>query len=251
MRQMMFRISAILVCTLFITTAGHGQYNERYKAKNEWIKTGASFTLLLGAGWIPNSVTPFTAQQLETLDLNQVPRFERFVTNNWSPKHAKVSDYLLYGSFAIPVFSALAGNPKSDVKPLAHMYLQAFFVNTALTQATKGLSHRTRPYVYNPDAPEAKKLERDARLSFVSGHTSTTAANCFLAASWYSYYHKDPTSRAMVWTAAVLYPALTGYLRIRSGKHFVTDVVGGYILGAAIGIGVPWAYQRFNKPNTP
>ncbi len=39
-------------------------------------------------------------------------------------------------------------------------------------------------------------------------------------------------------------PALTGYLRIRAGKHYPSDVLAGYALGALIGYAVPALHRK-------
>jgi len=46
-------------------------------------------------------------------------------------------------------------------------------------------------------------------------------------------------AKILIWTGAALYPALTGYLRRNTGNHFRTDVITGYLIGAAIGYFIP------------
>ncbi|MBT8218659.1 MAG: phosphatase PAP2 family protein, partial [Bacteroidia bacterium] len=43
----------------------------------------------------------------------------------------------------------------------------------------------------------------------------------------------------VVWTTAIAVPALTGLLRTRAGKHFYTDVIVGFVVGAAVGYLIP------------
>ena len=51
-------------------------------------------------------------------------------------------------------------------------------------------------------------------------------------------------ARRYLWATAAIVPAIQGYLRVRAGKHFVTDVVVGYLIGAAVGLLVP-SLHRF------
>jgi len=40
-------------------------------------------------------------------------------------------------------------------------------------------------------------------------------------------------------------PAIQGYLRVRAGKHFPTDVITGYI----VGLGSAWLMHKMHAPN--
>jgi len=53
--------------------------------------------------------------------------------------------------------------------------------------------------------------------------------------------------KPIVWTAAATIPAITGYLRVRGGRHFPTDVIGGYIVGAAVGCLVPHLHRTIKQ----
>jgi len=39
-------------------------------------------------------------------------------------------------------------------------------------------------------------------------------------------------------------PAVTGYLRYEAGRHFPTDILGGYALGALTGVLIPIMHRR-------
>jgi membrane-associated phospholipid phosphatase len=47
-----------------------------------------------------------------------------------------------------------------------------------------------------------------------------------------------------VWATAAAFPLVTGILRLTAGKHYPSDVLVGYLVGAATGILVPFAHQR-------
>jgi membrane-associated phospholipid phosphatase len=85
----------------------------------------------------------------------------------------------------------------------------------------------------------SEKTTTEARLSFYSGHTTGTAANCFFVAKVFNDYLENKTARILIWTGAAVYPMVTGYLRRDSGHHFRTDVITGYFAGALIGYFVP------------
>ncbi|MEQ8424859.1 MAG: phosphatase PAP2 family protein, partial [Cyclobacteriaceae bacterium] len=78
-----------------------------------------------------------------------------------------------------------------------------------------------------------------------SGHTSHTAAASFFMAKVISDYHPNMNkgARIILWSAAVYIPALTATLRVKAGKHFPSDVVAGYAVGAFAG----WLIPQLHK----
>ena len=114
---------------------------------------------------------------------------------------------------------------------------------------TKTIVKRTRPYVYDPNTPLEKKQSVDARFSFYSGHTSTTAATTFFIARIFSDYLENTLTKTLIWTGAIVYPALVGYARRNTGNHFRTDVIVGYLIGASIGYFIPELHLRNDSFN--
>ena len=124
------------------------------------------------------------------------------------------------------------------------MYAETFALTAALTGLTKNLVKRPRPFVYNPNIELSYKQEGRAQYSFFSGHTSISAAMCFMTAKVFHDYNKGSWARPWVWAAAAIIPAITGILRQQSGQHFVTDVIGGYVIGATMGIIIPTLHSK-------
>ena len=89
----------------------------------------------------------------------------------------------------------------------------------------------------------------NAKLSFYSGHTSTAAAMSFFVAKVFSDYLPNADVKFVIWTSAVVYPALTGLLRQDSGSHFPTDILIGYVTGALIGYFIPVLHKSKLKDN--
>ena len=46
---------------------------------------------------------------------------------------------------------------------------------------------------------------------------------------------------------AAALPALTGYLRIRAGRHYPSDVLVGYLVGGAVGYLIPTLHKKKPK----
>ena len=106
-------------------------------------------------------------------------------------------------------------------------------------QSVKTTMLRERPYLYNPDVSWADKGKKDARLSFYSQHTSLTGYLSFFAAKIYHDTHPQAKNRWLVWAGAGALTSATGFLRVRAGKHFPTDVIVGGAMGALVGWGIP------------
>jgi membrane-associated phospholipid phosphatase len=71
----------------------------------------------------------------------------------------------------------------------------------------------------------------------------------FFVAKVFSDYLSNPDVKFLIWTSAVMYPALTGLLRIDSGNHFPTDSLIGYLTGALIGYFIPVLHRNKLKDN--
>lgn len=182
-----------------------------------------------------------TKAEVEMLRTQDVWAIDRWAIKQYptGAKARKVSDFFLYSSFALPLSMLASDRGRNDVGAMGAFYVEALLITSALTDLTKGLVRRSRPLAYNEFVDINLKLEKGVRTSFFSGHTSTTAAMSFLTAKMYADFHPDSNLKPVVWTTAALIPAATGFLRMRGGKHFFTDVLVGFITGAAIGILVP------------
>jgi membrane-associated phospholipid phosphatase len=184
-----------------------------------------------------------TEEQIAALDRERIPGFDRFASRKARARAVHNSDVLLYGSMGLPLTLLADRELREDAAGAGLLTAEAFLLNTALTQITKELILRPRPLAYNADVPLEIKLERDARLSFFSGHTSTAAVLSFATAKLWTDYHPDSDLKPVVWATAALIPVTMGYLRVRGGKHFPSDVLVGLVVGAATGILVPQLHR--------
>jgi membrane-associated phospholipid phosphatase len=89
-----------------------------------------------------------------------------------------------------------------------------------------------------------ERLHKYAENSFFAGHTAATASVAFFTAKVFHDLHPGSPWRPVVWGAAAAVPATVGYLRLRAGKHFLSDNIVGYAVGATIGILVPELHKR-------
>lgn len=231
-----------LIGTELLTAQNTSPY--QLDLKRELALMGSGIALSVGGRVLQANTTALDSAQIAALDADDIPAFDRAVTENWSVAAQKTSDYTMMSSFATTFFLIGSREVRSDKLVVPVMALEALLINGGLTDMTKGSILRTRPFVYNPEAPMDRKLRSDARFSFFSGHTSYTAVASFFTAKVYTDYHPDSKAKEVVWAAAALLPAVTGYYRYRGGKHFATDIISGYVVGGLVGYGVPYLHRK-------
>ena len=187
-----------------------------------------------------------TTEDIMNLNTQNIWAFDRGVVDNFSANSGMLSDYLLYGSILTPFTHYLGKRARKQTGVILGMTLEAFLVNDGLTSLLKTTTSRFRPYTYNPDVPLDDKLDTNARYSFASGHASNAAVFCFFSAKVFSDLYPESKWKPVVWAAAITVPITTAYLRTQAGRHFPTDVITGYAIGATVGYLVPHFHKISN-----
>jgi len=188
---------------------------------------------------LENNTTVLSVSDINDLNPNDINSFDRNAIYNYSESARKTSDILLYGSLAAPLALLLDKKIRNDWVTVGVMGIEVLMITYGVTSSTKASVLRTRPYAYNPNVDLEIKQEPDARYSFFSGHTAVSASVTFFAAKVYADTHPNSKWKPLVWAGAVVIPAATGWARVEAGKHFPTDVITGYAIGAAIGYFIP------------
>jgi membrane-associated phospholipid phosphatase len=216
-------------------------YAVSWKADAFLAPVGAGF---IGAALIVDRNKPNAV--FGSYDKQDIWRFDRHFVRPINHTAAIASDVFMYSSFGAPALLLFDKKIRRD-KSFYIMWAEVMVLNAGFTQITKALVDRPRPYAYatnsNPQAVTGKEPLR----SFFSGHTSYTAASLFFVAKVYHDYHPHSPWRYVLWANAAVTPAVTGFLRVRAGKHFPTDVKVGYVVGAATGILVPYVHQKLRQ----
>ncbi|MFZ1808966.1 MAG: phosphatase PAP2 family protein [Cyclobacteriaceae bacterium] len=208
--------------------------------------------VILGLGLLAdglNKTTPFTVEELGDLNVNDINSFDRKYVNNYSPIDAKTSDYFRTGVTILPILLLSEHHTKEDITSLLVMSAEVMSITFGITNGVKNLVARTRPSVYNPIVPLSERTNNRSRKSFFSGHTSHTAAAAFFMAKVISDYHPNMNkgTKIVMWSVSAYIPAITGYLRVKAGKHFPTDVMTGYAVGAITGWLIPHLHSVNRK----
>lgn len=236
MKQLLFLFLFSSCFSVFI----NAQPVYQLKPKKEITIVGTGLALGGAAYFLNKELNPLTLSEIESLQAKGISDWEEWTTGQGSRKSRIASDIVVYSSQLIPGIMTLADNSmRKDAFKIGALYGEVFLVNLGMTAFTKNAVRRARPFVYDNDTPLDEKMTKSARTSFYSGHTSETAAMCFLTASLYADYHPDGKWKPVVWSAAAVVPAAAGILRMRAGKHFPSDVITGYVMGAAVGYFLP------------
>ncbi|QQR85690.1 MAG: phosphatase PAP2 family protein [Flavobacteriales bacterium] len=234
------------VCVAALCTGGHAQNTHE-------LRWGLDAPLI-GAGVVGHAAlmvgfdigTRYSAQPRDTvvLDRSTVNRFDRIATFQHHPQAAKASDRLFLADAVVPLVGAAVQQQGDQPLTPVLIGLESFLLCSALTNLAKYTTLRNRPYRYNPDAPPPPNAWKDGRHSFWSGHTANLAAITFSVASMLqrSDLHRD--AKTAIWVGAAMLPALVGYLRVRAGRHFPTDVLVGFGLGTGVGLLVPYLHRK-------
>ncbi len=231
-------ISLLLLCSPFAQLKSQRTYPYQLDGTKDGIIFGTSISLLTFAELKFKKIQPLSYEELSQLNRNDIWAIDRPATFNRSLMAKKWSDGLLYSSLAPPLSVVFSG-PRDGIGRSSVLLLETLLVNTALTNFTKVLVRRKRPYLYNEFTEAKKKLSQKSRMSFYSGHTSTVTAMYFLSAKLFEDYNPESRYKSTVWTTAILIPAATGLLRVKAGKHYFTDVLTGFLVGGAIGFLIP------------
>lgn len=186
-------------------------------------------------------------EELNNLSEEDIWKIDRWAAGNYSEQANSDSYIPMYGAFALPFTLMLNKNERSHAGQISVLFIESMATTGALFTITAGLVEKSRPLVYNTSLSTESRTANDEQRSFFAGHTAATASATFFAAKVFSDFNPDSPYKPVVWGVAAAIPATVGYLRIRAGKHFLTDNVIGFAVGAASGILIPEIHKKSNE----
>jgi membrane-associated phospholipid phosphatase len=172
-------------------------------------------------------------------DPNDLNALDRVTAGKWSPGWSTASDIGIYslvgGAAVLLVASEGPLNALNDAVVVAESALSATAVSSILTLA----AGRPRPFLFGTNAPLADRTSADAGLSYLSSHAAVSAS--IVMSTFMATRRLYPNSSSPYWVlggggALALFISSA---RVLAGKHFITDSVGGFIVGASLGFLVP------------
>lgn len=244
-----YSISPFLLCCFLFFQSGalYGQSPYEISLKRDIPLLSIGIGGRIAGLVIKNNTAPLTASAVAMLRPEDVNDFDRDAIFNNSKTADHLSDVLIYTANVTPLLYLSNRKTRKGMLEISVIGLEVLFLNSAATTLTKTLVKRTRPTVYNPLTDTDLSSISQTRLSFFSGHTSGTTAMFFFSAKVFSDHFPDSRYKPLVWSAGALIPAVAAYTRVKSGKHFPTDVVTGYTVGALFGFLVPHFHKKKTK----
>ncbi len=201
------------------------------------LKTGMDLGIALGSSSVFTScyllqkkVQPLSQASLLQLNRKSINAFDRIATNQWNPSIAKVSDGVAIGAVLMQSYFYFNKSTRSDAFKISVVTFESFMLSQSIANALK-LTKRNRPFLYNPEVPLSFKYKSDARMSFFSAHTTSVSSVCFSFAFTHQYYMPNSKYNQGIWISAFTLPAVEGFLRVKAGKHYPSDVITGYLVG--------------------
>ncbi|MUP41035.1 phosphatase PAP2 family protein [Christiangramia aestuarii] len=242
-------IAPILLIALLSGSMNAQETRSPYKTDfwkdGSWI-AGSTALNVLGVLTIQNK-DELTDSDLANLDKKDIWGINRGAAGNYSVNADELSYIPFYGSFATPLLFLLGEDERKNFGQISVMFIETMATTGAIFTITAGTVQKSRPLVYNESLPDDERKDPDAQRSFFAGHTAATAAASFFSAKVFHDYNPDSPAVPFVWAGAVAVPAYVGYLRTKAGKHFLTDNIIGFGIGAACGILVPEIHKIGNE----
>jgi membrane-associated phospholipid phosphatase len=182
----------------------------------------------------------FCAPRCDSVGLNAL---DKLTAGYYSAGWSRASDVGLYGIGTAAALLLVIDegwlNALNDAVVIGEATLSATAVASIMTLA----AGRPRPFLYgDPDSPEGYKAplrirnSGNAALSFLSSHTAESFA---IATSLYiavRRLHPRSVHSKIVLAGGLAVSSFVAAARVMAGYHFITDVVGGAIVGSSLGV---------------
>ena len=237
-------IILLLFFIMIVNSSADCQEAYEINWKNEWkyMSAGVGSNVL---GWyLFQQTEPLTYEEYSVLDGSKINRFDRIALDFNSLQSDELSDYFSNGSAILPLLVYASKIRDKEWLQSSIMYFDVLTLNTGLVTMFKYGVGRHRPYLYQQNRPVGSSFGRADSASFYSGHTSFASSNSFFAAGIFHRAYPESPAVPYVYGVAAAIPAVTGYLRVRGGAHFPSDVIVGYAAGAAVAFSVLYVHKR-------
>jgi membrane-associated phospholipid phosphatase len=182
----------------------------------------------------------FCAPVCATTDLNAL---DKLTAGYYSAGWSRASDVGLYG---LAGAAALLLIPDEGFLPALNdgvVIAEATLSATAVASIMTLAAGRPRPFLFgDPDHPESLKAPASVRnsgnaaLSFLSSHTAESFAivtSLYLAER---RLHPRSLRSKIILAGGLSVASFVGLARVMAGYHFITDVIGGAIVGSSLGV---------------
>jgi len=169
-------------------------------------------------------------------DPSELNALDRTTAGYWSPAWSTASDYTLaaiaLGAGALLVIDEGFWPALNDSVVIAESALSGLALASMMTLA----AGRPRPFVYGETAPLSQRNSANAGLSYLSSHA--VASFAIVTSTFVAMRRLHPGSK-VAWVVLGVGGTLALFVasaRVMAGQHFITDSLGGAIVGSSVGI---------------
>ncbi|MDR1250994.1 MAG: phosphatase PAP2 family protein [Treponema sp.] len=175
--------------------------------------------------------------------------FDRSLMFSYDKNLDTAGDIIMYTLLALPVIPMI-GNIRNASTLLTYgiMYAEAFMLTHGTKDILKKIINRNRPYSYFGPVPSG--LEDDYYNSFPSGHTSLAFMSAGFLTSTLLKDYPDSKWKMPVISISYSMAMAVAVNRIRSGSHFLSDVIVGAAIGSLYGYLIPALHLNKKQNNT-
>jgi len=166
-----------------------------------------------------------------------VNALDALTKGRYSAAWSTASDFELYGLGAATAALLLTDegllNTLNDAVVIGEATLSATAVADIMTLS----AGRPRPFMYGTNAPLSVRESADGALSFLSSHASEAFA--LTTALYVAEKRLHPTNvmrRRLILGGGLALSSLIAVSRVMAGYHFITDVLGGAVVGSSLGV---------------
>lgn len=178
----------------------------------------------------------YCAPECNPANLNAL---DRTTAGFWNTGWSTASDIGIYslmgGTMTVLVVDEGALPALNDALVVAESGLMGTALSSIMTLA----AGRPRPFLFGEKAPLSDRNSPDGGLSFLSSHATVGFA---IVTSLYvteRRLHPGQTLPYVVLGAGLAVATFVSTARVLAGRHFITDSVGGAVVGTSVGILVP------------
>ncbi len=169
---------------------------------------------------------------------DEINSFDRPAVGNNSVFARRATDFMVTSAIIGPlIYEYFDVGWNSVLLEDTVVFAEVLAVNSALVTVVKFLVQRPVPLAYSGEWAN----DNEGYLSFYSGHTSTFVSALAGAAMTLNFRHD---LGALPWIATGVLATAMGLGRVAGGTHFYTDVIVGGLVGASVGILVPWLHKK-------
>jgi len=175
----------------------------------------------------------------------RVPRIDGWARSHWRWADQHRADTLSHvtasAAFAWPLvgLSAVHGGTGGEWGRDQIASLGSIAVAQFAADLSKRVFRRARPGVVFDGDPIR---DGDDVHAFFSGHAATTFAAVVSTGAIAS--RRDSNEATWIWIAGLGFATTTSYLRVAADRHFLTDVLAGAAVGAAVGMLMPHVFDE-------